>query len=132
MSALTSRLDDLASSAAANVPNLVLSTGPTSTATQDGSVAGGTAGSAYELPSFTARFGTQEAFSFMSSYYTTEELDEAKHPIELRNMRKLRKDCVFVRLDADHHGLGTGSYGPKTLDKYALKTKALEFEIDFE
>ena len=132
VSALASKFGDLVSSAATNVPNPALSTGPTSSATQDAPVAEGSTDNASEPPSFTARFGTQEGFSFMASYYSTQELDSAKHPFELRHMRKLRKDCVFVRLDADHHGLGTGSCGPKTLDKYALKTKPFEFGIDFE
>ena len=132
VSALASRFGDLVSTAAANVPNPVLSSGATGTTMPQETAPGSNTDPSSERPFFTARFGKQEGFSFMASHYSTRELDEAKHPFELRNMRKLRKDCVFVRLDADHHGLGTGSCGPKTLEKYALKTKAFEFEIDFE
>lgn len=80
-----------------------------------------------DATSMTARFGKQDGFSFMVSHYTTADLDECKHPYELH---KRKKDHVFVRLDADHHGLGTGSCGPKTLEKYALKTKPFEFTVD--
>lgn len=77
--------------------------------------------------SLTARFGTQEGFSFNASHYTTKDIDESRHPYELH---KKKKDYVIVRLDADHHGLGTGSCGSKTIEKYALKTdKPFEFEI---
>lgn len=83
-------------------------------------------GSSSQNPSLTARFGDQEGFSFNASHYVTNDVDESKHPYELH---KKRKDYVIVRLDADHHGLGTGSCGPKTLEKYALKAKEFEFEI---
>lgn len=63
-------------------------------------------------------------FDFMASYYDVKDVDEAQHPFALEEMRK---DYVVLRLDADHHGLGTGSCGPKTLEEYALKTKEFEF-----
>lgn len=51
---------------------------------------------------------------------------EAKHPYELR---KKKKEEVLVRLDAEHHGLGSGSCGPRTLDEYSLLTRDFEFEV---
>ena len=74
-----------------------------------------------------AHFGTQQGFSFAAMRYETADLDEAKHPFELK---KKKRDYVVLRLDARHHGLGTGSCGPKTMDQYALKMGEFEFEVD--
>lgn len=74
----------------------------------------------------TARFGTQEGFSFQASHYETADVDKAEHPYELR--RKKKKETI-LRLDAMHHGLGSGSCGPRTLDKYACMCEDFEFEI---
>ena len=80
-------------------------------------------------PSITASFGDQEGFSFNASHYTAADLEQAKHPFDLK---PLKRDYIVLRLDADHHGLGTGSCGPKTLDQYALKTGDFEFELLLE
>lgn len=77
----------------------------------------------------TARFGDAEGASFMACHYGTKDLDECRHPYELH---KKKRDEVVVRLDWKHHGLGTGSCGPKTLDKYALKSDEFEFEVLLE
>ncbi|KAH8645998.1 hypothetical protein BGZ60DRAFT_554888 [Tricladium varicosporioides] len=79
--------------------------------------------------SLKARFGTQDGFSFMASHYTSKDLDDAAHPYELR---RSKKKYTVLRLDADHHGLGTGACGPKTLEQYALKPKEFTFEINLE
>lgn len=63
-------------------------------------------------------------FDFMASHYDVVDISEAKHPFELEERRKKH---VVLRLDAAHHGLGTGSCGPKTLEKYALKMGDFEF-----
>ncbi|KAK5106919.1 hypothetical protein LTS08_001042 [Lithohypha guttulata] len=76
--------------------------------------------------SLTAKFGAQQGFNFSASHYTTKDVDGSTHPYELH---RKKKDYVVVRLDADHHGLGTGSCGPKTLKNYALKTSDFEFDI---
>ncbi|KPI35494.1 Beta-galactosidase [Cyphellophora attinorum] len=80
-------------------------------------------------PSLKASFGAAPGFSFNASHYTSADLEKAKHPFELK---PLKRDYVVLRLDADHHGLGTGSCGPKTLDEYALKTAPFEFELVLE
>ncbi|KAJ4293835.1 hypothetical protein N0V88_005349 [Collariella sp. IMI 366227] len=49
--------------------------------------------------------------------YEAKDLDEAKHPFELHERK--RQDSV-VHLDWYHHGLGTGSCGPETLEEYTL------------
>ncbi|KKY25197.1 putative glycosyl hydrolase family 2 [Phaeomoniella chlamydospora] len=76
-----------------------------------------------------ANFGTQEGFSFCATHYETGDVDKATHPYELE---KTKKGYVILRLDAAHHGLGTGSCGPKTMETYALKTAPFGFSIDLE
>jgi beta-galactosidase len=65
-------------------------------------------------------------FDFMACHYDVLDIFEAKHPFELEEKRK---EYVVLRLDAEHHGLGTGSCGPKTLDEYALKMEPFEFGL---
>ena len=65
-------------------------------------------------------------FDFMASHYDVKDIFESKHPYELEDKKK---EHVILRLDAEHHGLGTGSCGPKTLDEYALKTAPFEFGL---
>ncbi|GAQ03689.1 evolved beta-galactosidase subunit alpha [Aspergillus lentulus] len=79
--------------------------------------------------SLKASFGRQAGFSFMASYYTWKDLEKAKHRYDLH---RVRKDYITLRLDADHHGLGSGSCGPKTREEYALKPGAFTFEIYLE
>ncbi len=74
-----------------------------------------------------ARFGSLDGASFQAMHYTTEDLDEAAHPHELR--RRKRADTI-VHLDWAHHGLGTGSCGPATQPQYELRTdRKFDFEI---
>lgn len=68
----------------------------------------------------------RKRFDFQAAHYRMKDVAEAKHPHELR---KKKRDEVVLRLDAAHHGLGSGSCGPRTLDEYALLTKPFEFEI---
>lgn len=65
-------------------------------------------------------------FDFQASHYRMEDVAGAKHPHELR---RKKKEEVILRLDAQHHGLGSGSCGPKTLAQYALQTAPFEFEV---
>ena len=65
-------------------------------------------------------------FDFMACHYDAVDIFEAKHPYELEEKRK---EYVILRLDAEHHGLGTGSCGPKTLEQYALKMGPFEFGL---
>lgn len=73
-----------------------------------------------------ARFGDHEGASFSAMHYSAKDLDEAKHPYELK--KKKRKDTI-IRLDWYHHGLGTGSCGPATLPKHQLRTDR-EFDVE--
>ncbi len=80
--------------------------------------------------SLRASFPTCEmGGNFTASHYAAKDIDECTHPWQL-DQRK--KDETFVRLDWAHHGLGSGSCGPKTLDKYALKCAPFEYEVTLE
>ncbi|KAH8675963.1 hypothetical protein BX600DRAFT_409821 [Xylariales sp. PMI_506] len=86
--------------------------------------------------SITAQFvdleGQGEArklFDFNASHYRVADVAAARHPYELH---KKRTSNVVLRLDAAHHGLGSGSCGPRTRDEYALLTKDFEFEVVLE
>jgi beta-galactosidase len=69
----------------------------------------------------------RKTFDFQVAQYEMRDVAAAGHPYELR--KKKRKDVVVVRLDAEHHGLGSGSCGPRTLDEYSLLMKDFEFEV---
>lgn len=79
------------------------------------------------LVQFAAKEGGQRTtFDFQATHYDMKDVSRATHPYKLH---KLKKEEVLLRLDAQHHGLGSGSCGPRTLDEYALFTKEVEFEI---
>ncbi|KAI1439567.1 glycoside hydrolase family 2 protein [Annulohypoxylon stygium] len=84
--------------------------------------------------SVTAQFSSadnagRKLFNFNASHYRTHDVEAAKHPYELK---RKRIENVVLRLDAQHHGLGSGSCGPRTRDEYALFTEEFEFEILLE
>ncbi|KAI1271196.1 beta-galactosidase [Xylaria sp. FL0933] len=68
----------------------------------------------------------RKTFDFNASHYRVKDVEEAKHPYQLR---RKKTENVVVRLDAAHHGLGSGSCGPRTRDEYALLTAPFEFEV---
>ncbi|TGJ82738.1 hypothetical protein E0Z10_g6033 [Xylaria hypoxylon] len=68
----------------------------------------------------------RKPFDFNASRYRISDVEAAKHPYELR---KKRTENIILRLDAAHHGLGSGSCGPRTRDEYALLTSPFEFEV---
>jgi beta-galactosidase len=47
-------------------------------------------------------------------------------------LEREKREEVIVRLDWRHHGLGTGSCGPKTMEEYALKSGPFEFSLLLE
>lgn len=65
-------------------------------------------------------------FDWQASHYRMRDVAEAKHPFQLR---KKKLENVVLRLDAQHHGLGSGSCGPRTRDEYSLLTKEFEFTV---
>lgn len=71
----------------------------------------------------------RRTFDWQASHYRMEDVADATHPHKLR---KKKQDNVILRLDAEHHGLGSGSCGPSTLDEYSLLTKEFEFTVLLE
>lgn len=65
-------------------------------------------------------------FDFNVNRHTAHELEKAKHPYELK-----ASDKVIFRIDGSHHGLGTASCGPPTLDQHSLTTGILDFVVVF-
>ena len=66
-------------------------------------------------------------FDFAVSRYTAADLDKAQHPHELKGT----KGVVF-RIDDDHHGLGSASCGPDTLEKYQLRMRTFDFTVTLD
>lgn len=66
-------------------------------------------------------------FDFAVSKYTALDLDQAQHPHELKG-----SPGVVLRIDNDHHGLGSASCGPDTLEKYQLKMSTFDFTVTLE
>lgn len=69
----------------------------------------------------------REGFDFCLSRFTTAELDEAEHPHELKTGK-----YILFRIDDDHHGLGSASCGPDTLEQHQLKMREFEFTVSLE
>ena len=66
-------------------------------------------------------------FDFAVSKYTAYNLDQAQHPYEL-----VGSNGVVFRIDDDHHGLGSASCGPDTLEQHQLKTREFAFTVILE
>ncbi|KAK7184848.1 hypothetical protein DPSP01_002182 [Paraphaeosphaeria sporulosa] len=68
----------------------------------------------------------RKLFDFQATHYRIDDVAGSDHPYKLH---KKKREEVVLRLDAVHHGLGTGSCGPKTLPAYRLETREFEFEV---
>lgn len=66
-------------------------------------------------------------FDFAVSKYTAADLDQAQHPYELKG-----SEGVVFRIDEEHHGLGSASCGPDTLERYQLKMRTFDFTVTLE
>ena len=66
----------------------------------------------------------QSGFDFAVQRHTPKQMTEARHPHELPESQ-----AVILRLDVSHHGLGSGSCGPKTWGEHVLKSQKFEFEV---
>jgi len=62
--------------------------------------------------------------SFSALHYTPSDLDHANHPYEL-----VKRPQTILCVDMQHNGLGGGSCGPGTMEKYVLKAKKAEFSF---
>jgi len=63
-------------------------------------------------------------YSVSALHYTEQDLADAKHINELK-----AREEVILDIDYGHTGLGNGSCGPKTLDKYVLRAKPSTFSF---
>jgi beta-galactosidase len=63
-------------------------------------------------------------FEFNALHYTTQDLDQARHPYELT-----RLDEVVLHLDYAQSGLGSAACGPGRLEKYQVKAEAMHFSV---
>lgn len=64
--------------------------------------------------------------NFSAHYFTTKDLEEAKHMNEVP-----RRDFITVSLDYKQCGLGSGSCGPMTFDQYRILEKKFKFSLAF-
>ena len=68
--------------------------------------------------------------SFSAQHFTDEDIFSAKY---FHNLSKARRSEVALNLDCFMDGIGNGSCGPKTLDKYKIKpgeTYSFKFRIE--
>lgn len=64
---------------------------------------------------------------FTALHYSRKTLEHSKYPYQLEKISE-----TILRLDSDHHGIGTGSCGPGVLPKYQLPARDFEFRLRFE
>ncbi|WP_154792548.1 glycoside hydrolase family 2 TIM barrel-domain containing protein [Occultella kanbiaonis] len=65
-------------------------------------------------------------FDFTARRWSTEALDAARHPHELRP-----EDRLYLHLDLAQHGLGSSSCGPATPDRYRVHPEPTRFSLTF-
>ena len=66
-------------------------------------------------------------FSFNASYYTYEELTEAKHDFELK-----KSGYTVLSVDYKQNGVGSNSCGPELLEKYKFNDSHFDFSFIIE
>jgi beta-galactosidase len=69
-------------------------------------------------------FKAAAAFDFSASHYTAEDLTKAAHANELTP----RKETI-VRIDYKNGGIGSGSCGPYTFERYRLTDKKIRYSF---
>lgn len=72
-------------------------------------------------------FSGDRPMNFSARFYTDKELNKKKHSDELERI----SDCIF-NFDYETAGVGTGSCGPKTLDKYRVRLRKVSFNINIK
>ena len=75
----------------------------------------------------TIRISSETPFESGVSYYSAHDLFKAKHTCDL-----IERPFAILTLDLAQRGLGSGSCGPQTLDKYALDEKYYKFNFTLE
>ncbi|MFE4430343.1 beta-galactosidase subunit alpha [Peribacillus butanolivorans] len=69
-------------------------------------------------------FIANETFNFSASYYEDDDLEKAKHTIDLQ-----KRDYIVLNLDYKQNGLGSNSCGQDQLEKYRGKFE--DFSLSF-
>ena len=72
-------------------------------------------------------FYNSQEFDFTAHCYSKKDLETAEHDCEL----PFREE-IYLELIHKNRGLGSTSCGPKPLEKYELKVKNFEFQINFK
>ncbi|WP_233441862.1 glycoside hydrolase family 2 TIM barrel-domain containing protein [Lentzea atacamensis] len=72
------------------------------------------------------RVSGEPVFDFTARRWTTEDLDAARHPDELKP-----REHVHLNLDLAQNGLGTASCGPGVLPQYRLYAQKASFSLTF-
>ena len=72
-------------------------------------------------------FYASEEFDFNAHCYSKRDLERAQHDCELPF-----RDKIYLELIHRNRGLGSTSCGPKALEKYELKVKDFEFQLNFK
>ena len=67
-------------------------------------------------------FKANDTFECSASHFTAHDVDKAKHTCDL-----VKRDETIVRIDYKVGGIGSGSCGPYTADKYKLMEKKIQY-----
>ncbi|KAJ5295053.1 hypothetical protein N7508_009874 [Penicillium antarcticum] len=80
-------------------------------------------------PAFPEMKATMDRpFNFSLRKYSTAELDRAKHPHELSEL----KNETELNIDYAHHGIGTASCGPGPFEGHRLEAGPFDFTVNFK
>ena len=63
-------------------------------------------------------------FDFSASYYEEEDLEKAKHTIDLK-----KRDYIVLHVDYKQNGLGSNSCGQNQLEKYRCKFEEFQLQV---
>ncbi len=63
-------------------------------------------------------------FNFSAHYYTMQDFDKAQHTYDL-----VERDFITLNLDHKQCGIGTGSCGPETFEKYRVPAEPFSFSL---
>lgn len=72
-------------------------------------------------------FYSSNNFDFTAHCYSRGDLEKAEHDCEIPF-----RDEIYLELIHKNRGLGSTSCGPKALEKYELKVKEFEFQLNFK
>lgn len=71
-------------------------------------------------------FSTEDTMNFSAHHYTKEDIERAKHTIDL-----VERDFISLYIDYKHHGLGSNSCGPEPLKEHSLFSEDFSFGVHF-